>query len=268
MPSPVSRVSRWINDLLNPVVEKKNRTLSQRREYGGKHTNLPLNRWFAAMFELNELRAIRHIFDPSFKPLNDVQITYNALQEFSKNKPRKYGNTTVTPGGSISSGAHRTGFFRNRFRKGTLYYNQTKPILMSFKYSNEGHIQKDRNNYSFLTFSQCQQLCIDRKIADPRFFSLEDLEKIQTHCHKYHQVDWSIPTREELKELTEFAGMDLYRSIRTYDIWKSDPVANFGDQYSPPDDPTDEEIQAQHEEEELAKRRHAQRREAKELQDF
>ncbi len=86
MPRPIqSRAARWIKSLLkeNKVPEKDRKG---RKGFEGFVTKLPMNRWFEAIFELNELRALQRILDPSKKPLTDDQILYNWSQEFQRER--------------------------------------------------------------------------------------------------------------------------------------------------------------------------------------
>ncbi len=78
--------------------------------------------------------------------------------------------------------------------------------------------------------------------SDPRFFTPEHMEMIHHEATQRNTIDrWSIPTKEELEEIyTEFP-FKLFKCIRTYDMWKQDPVES---DYSPPQ-PIQEEREEQ-----------------------
>lgn len=239
-----SRVALWIKDLLSentqiPLSERKGR-----KGFEGKQTGLPSNRWLAAMFECNEFRCLERILDTSKIPLTNSQILFNYRQEFVLHRKEvKFKNGTIKPGGAIESGKHGIGMMRGRYREGSLYSGQSVSFLFSFRYSPGGHICRDRTENKFLTFREAQELCIKFQIADPRFFSPEDMERIHKHAVKsgtYHQ--WTIPTRDELKELQDLIPVELYRSLKTYDIWKKEiPPSDW----SPPNPIQDEKEQQQ-----------------------
>jgi hypothetical protein len=233
-----SRVSMWLNDLLSDRGRVTKKERKGRKGFEGKQTGLPSNRWIAAVFELNEIRCIQSVMDQGTLPLTNAQIMYNYKQEFVNNRPKRFHKK---PGGALSSGKHSIGMRRKQYRLGTLYAEQTKNIFMSFRYSPSGHICFDRSENRFPTFRQCQQMCIDFKIADPRFFSTDDMEKIHKYSIKTGTYTlWTIPTREEMMELFEQIPIELYRSVRTYDIWKKDAVPK---DWSPPNDIEDEKEQ-------------------------
>lgn len=238
-----SRVSLWLKSMLEEVnIAPKDR--KGKKGYNGRTTKLPMNRWMAAVFEINEFRAIQFSMDQAKKPLTDPQIKYNWSQEFERySHVQLRSGREWLPGGSIASGKWGIGMLRNRYRKRQLFKYMLPPIFMSFKYSPEGHILKDGVSKSkFLTFSECQELCIQFKIADPRFFKLEEMERIHQFTLQKNIYDqWSIPTKEMMDELSKEFPFDLYRSVKTYDIWKKEPIAS---DYSPPNQ-IQEEIEAQ-----------------------
>ncbi len=261
MVTKVSRVSRWINDILDTEV-RVSRKLGKIKGNSciGKKTKLPINRWLAAVFEMNEFRILASLTDRSVKPLTDEQIKYNYMLEFGGNKPTKFGTGTIQPAGALISGKHTINFYRNKFKKGILYAGQARPILYPFCYSPEGHIKRERGSSFFPTFAECQQYCITAKIVDPRFFTTEEMEHIHQFAVQrgvYHQ--WVIPTQQELDDLYKFVPVKLYRCIRTYDIWRKDKVPKDYSSRSSKQQQVDDEKEAIAQEENLSLEERRQR---------
>lgn len=248
----ISRVSRWINDLIDTEVRVSKKLLLQGKKCIGAKTGLPINRWLAAVFEMNEFRCLAALTNKAVKPLTDEQIKYNYNQEFGGRQPTTFGGGTIQPGGALTSGKHTLNFYRNKYKEGTLYAGQARPILYPFRYSPEGHIIKDRGSTWFPTFSECQSKCIDYKIVDPRFFTaaeMEDIHQFAVQKGVYHQ--WVIPTNNELEDLYRFVPVQLYRCIKTFDVWKKDQVPkDYSSRASKPQQIEDEK-EAQNEEEAL-----------------
>jgi hypothetical protein len=221
----VSRVSRWINDILDTEVRVSKRLVLKGHKCIGAKSGLPISRWLAAVFEMNEMRCLANLTNKAVKPLTDEQIKYNYDLEFGNRKPTKFGGGTINPGGALTSGKHTLNHYRNKFKLGTLYKGQARPILYPFRYSPEGHIVKDRGSTWFPTFTECQEGCIKYKIVDPRFFTVAEMEDIHQYAVQkgiFHA--WSIPNNSELEDLYKFVPVKLYRCIRTYDLWKHDQV--------------------------------------------
>ena len=216
----------WANFLdrqLIPVDLRKKRKANQGFE--GKKTKLSVSAWLELVFQWNELLSMQKFLNPDDKPFTDGQIKFNFGLEFgSKHKVQK-GETKIAPGNSIISGNHSINFKRNEYRRGQLLANQTRSFLMSFKYHTDGNIVTDRSRVrpKYPTFRQCQQICIDFKIGDPRFFTLEELERVHQLTIKDGTVSaWRFPTIAELKNLREMIPVDPYRSVLTYDLHKKE----------------------------------------------
>ena len=221
-----SRVNRWVTSLKTPLPERRIKRVRRPNASGaeGKKTGLPINRWLALVFEWNEFRSLQYSLDKTIQPLTDDEILYNLKQEFGSNRKKKKD----APANSILSGKHTVNFHRTRFNKGILFKGQPKNILVSWCYHTSGKITKGgRQKYKFPTFQECQQNCIEFQIADPRFFTPEDMEKIHQFALSKGLMDsWSIPYLEELDEITKYVPITLYRSVMTYDIWKEHKHGN------------------------------------------
>lgn len=224
MPSN-SDIFNLVDSLLDhdtPIADR--RFPKGRGPYQGRQTGLGQSYWLSAVFNLNEIHASRKEYE---KVLSDPQIYHNWNLEFG-NKTTPEGNVTK-PGGAIGSGKRTLGMYRREYRRGDLYSKQPKPILYSFKYSREKHPLKDgKSERNFLTFEQCRELCLLAKIADPRFFTREELVQIKHHAKKQGMVHlWSIPSAKQYEELDNAIVGGIYRSLITKDIWV--------DQQVPPD---------------------------------
>jgi len=226
----MKRVTNWIEVIEDPSRKRTQANVVKRERKGrkggqGAITGLPISRWLALIFEWNEFEAIRSNIDESAKPLTDAQILHNFKLEFGDSRKMKYGKETRNVGGSILSGKHTINFHRSRYRKGELYGGQSKPILVSFRYHQEGYLCSDRSLYKFPSFRECQQICIENKIADPRFFLPEEIEKIEQFAKSEGNFAlWAIPTHHELQEIHSQLPITLYRSILTHDLWKKEKV--------------------------------------------
>lgn len=239
-----SKLSNFLDRQLIPVDLRKRKRAYQ--GFNGKKTGLSVNQWVELIFQFNELRAMQQYLNPDVGPLSDDQIMHNFKLEFGgKQKVNKAG-IMVTPGNSILSGVHTWNWKRTEYRKGTLFANQIKPFLVSFKYLG-GKLVKDETRVQpkYPTFVECQEICIKFKIADPRFFTITEMERLHQYAIKEGAIsEWRFPTTQELKTLGEIIPIDPYRSILTYDLHKK---ANPAQEKKPKTNPI-EDIETRKEE--------------------
>ena len=227
MSIPLPGWTNFLDAQLRPIDRRK----KQRKAVGfeGKKTKLSVNGWLELIFQYNELRSIQRYLDPDVKPFTDFQILHNFKLEFGgKNKVKK-GGAMVSPGNSVLSGAHSIRFKRSEYRRGQLYAGQVRPFLMAFKYFEDGNVIKDESRIrpKYPSFKECQEMCITAKIADPRFFTVPEMERIHQHIIKEGIVsEWRFPTTNELKNLSEMLPIDPYRSVLTYDLHKKENPHN------------------------------------------
>ena len=210
-----------------PIIDR--RFPKGRGPYAGRQTGLGQTFWFGAVFNLNELHAARRELD---KVLTDAQILLNWELEFGNKK--KPDGSSFQPGGTIGSGKKTIGMYRSQYRKGTLYVRQTKPYLFSFKYSKEKHILRDgRGQRNFLTGDECRNLCLSNKIADPRFFTREELVQIRQHAQKKGEIAlWAIPSAKQFDEIEQSIVGGVYNCMLTREKWIDQKLPP---DWSPPD---------------------------------
>ena len=92
---------------------------------------------------------------------------------------------------------------------------------MSFRYTPEGHPCGSRAESRFLTFDDCRSLCIQAKVADPRFFTLKQIKYLEEQSKKNQELNmWAIPTQDEIDDLESIIAKNPYKSVVTYEIWK------------------------------------------------
>jgi hypothetical protein len=208
-----------------PIIDR--RFPKGRGPYAGRQTGLGQSFWLGAVFNLNELHAARREFE---KVLSEPQILLNWELEFG-NKTKPDGSNS-TPGGSIGSGKKTIGMYRVKYRKGDLYSKQTKPYLYSFKYSREKHALHDgRSLRKFITFDEARQLCLKAKIADPRFFTREEIVQVKQHAQKVGDIAlWAIPSAKQYDELEKSIVGGVFNCMMTREKW----VNNLPPDWSPP----------------------------------
>ena len=191
-----------------------------KRKYAGRNTRLPANVWFASIFELNEFRSATKQYS---KVLNDRQILHNWMLEFG-NKTVKAG--TLTPGGAMLSGKKTVGTYRRSYRRGNIYVGQVRFPLLSLRYdSNQVAMKDGKTQRKYLTFQDCRDMCMEYKIADPRFFTIEEIRGITNHSFQVgDSVLWIFPTKKQYEELDSRSPGGIYKSIRLFEnyYWKSD----------------------------------------------
>lgn len=191
-----------------------------RHKFAGRNTRLPANVWFASIFELNEFRSATKQYD---KILNDRQILHNWTLEFG-NKSTKAG--VLKPGGAVQSGKKTIGTYRKAYRKGTIYVGQVRFPLLSIRYdSNQVAMKDGKTQKKYLTFQDCRDMCMTFKIADPRFFTVEEIRGISTHAFDIGDIkSWCIPTKKQYEELDSRTPGGIYKSIRLFETfyWNSD----------------------------------------------
>lgn len=196
-----------------PIMDRRLPTAKGDR--GGRVTRLPQCVWLHYIFELNEIYACKGQLE---LVLHENQIKHNWSLEFG-NKPRKKGNV-YRAGNAIESGNQAVGSYRNKYRKGVLFTGQLKPILMSFRYSYNKHICQDGKNRKFYTHNECREHALKYKIADPRFFTREEIAEIKRHAEQKGEIlSWGIPSERQWKSLDEVTPGGIFRSIRTKTPW-------------------------------------------------
>lgn len=201
---------------LDPSIPILNRRLPRAKNgTGGRTTNLPQGVWFEFVFELNEKNMIIGNFE---KVMTDRVVLANWSKEYEN-----LGYNTLTGqkiGGAISSGRHSVGMYRRWCRQGRLYEYQPKPILMPFRYSKPAYPCKEKTKAVVpLTLDQCRELCLESKIADPRFFSPQEIADITKHSEKKNERSlWGIPSKSQWQELDDCIPGGIYGRHQIYNI--------------------------------------------------
>lgn len=200
-----------------PIMEQRIRPA--RKDRAGRKTKLTQSVWFATVFELNELNAMRGIYE---KVLNDKQILHNWEIEFRVEGSKR--------GNGLASGTLTVGMFRERYRQGVLYKQQLRPILYSFRYTRDKEPRHDKRVLEMMTLDECREKCLQAKIADPRFFNIKELAKIRNHAKREGRIhEWSIPSPHQYETLNDSVVGGVYGAYKLYD----NP---YNDEWSPPED--------------------------------
>jgi hypothetical protein len=179
-----------------------------RAEYGGRNyqrknlalagrtTKLTMTQYLEKVFFKNELLGCQGI------PLTNPQIEHNLMQEFPNQKFRYIKN-------------HHTpiGLFRNRYMARKLFSNQAIPLFVSLRYDDQGYIVQSANANRYMSFHECRALCEDKHIADPRFFTFEEIQAIAIANNKT-QNEWYYPDAEEWNYIKTQLKRNPYNSLR------------------------------------------------------
>jgi hypothetical protein len=108
------------------------------------------------------------------------------------------------------------GKWRTAYNAGTLYSMQEKPLIVSFKYNSLGYVVDDRSGKYYQYWDDCRQKCIDLRIADPRFFSQEELSAMRVAAVNDDPQfsTWNIPGEDFCEHFKEKIGKDPYKAIK------------------------------------------------------
>lgn len=203
-----------IIDAETPIMDR--RLPKGRGDRQGRVTRLAQCVWFYSIFQLNEIYACKGQLE---NVLHENQIKHNWSLEYG-NKPRRKGNT-YRAGNAIESGNQSIGSYRNKYRKGVLFSGQIRPILMSFRYSATKLICVDGKNRKFYNHNECRELCLKYRIADPRFYTKDEIHEIKQHATQLGElVLWGIPSQAQWKELDDTTPGGIFRCVRTKTPWK------------------------------------------------
>jgi hypothetical protein len=180
---------------------------------GGRSTNLTQGVWFEFVFELNEKNALMGNYG---KILSDRVILANWVKEYEGIGVNTH--TGLQIGGGITSGKITIGMYRIRCRNAKLYDYQPKPFLMPFRYCRQGYPCKDKTKAVIpLSVDECRELCMQYKVADPRFFNPQEIADIKAYAEKNNERQWwGIPSKTQWKELNEAVPGGIYGRYRIY----------------------------------------------------
>lgn len=221
MTLPTLDWSQFLDQYIQPIDIRKRRKCDYRS--CGKKSKLPVNQYVEVLFQYNELLAMKRFIDEDCIPLTNRQILENFKIEFGGKEVVNRAGNLAPPGNSILSGKHKIGWKRLEYRRGNLYKAQVRPFLMSFAYFKDGNIVTDNciTIPKYPTFRECQEMCIEAKICDPRFFNVETMERIhQSVIKQGTKSEWRFPTISELENLRKLIPIDPFRSVKTYDLHK------------------------------------------------
>jgi len=168
----------------------------KRLDMAGRTTKLTLTQYLEKLFLRNEIMACQGV------PLTNPQIEHNIFQEFPNQRHK-----------AIKQHATPIGHFRNRYMSRKLYAHQSIPILASFRYDEQGYIVRSDNANRYLSYTECRAICEDRKIADPRFFTFEEIQIIAIDSNK-QETGWFFPDEEEWKTIKKQIDKHPYNCLR------------------------------------------------------
>ena len=199
---------------LDPEMPILNRKLPRAKfNTGGRSTGLTQAVWFEFLFELNEKN---HLLGNTNKVLPDRVILANWVKEFEDLGTHPITGNKI--GGGISSGKISIGMYRNRCRLGRLYDHQPKPILMPFKYCAQGYPCREKTkSVVALTVEECRNLCLEYKIADPRYFNPQEIANIKSHAEKKSERSaWGVPSKSQWEELDDSVAGGIFGRYSIY----------------------------------------------------
>jgi hypothetical protein len=226
------KIPLWKQFIDETIDVKPARKRKVGNEVLGLKTGLSISRWLELIFHWNELRAMERFANRDLKPLNDMQILNNFVLEFApdgKCTRKKGSSPNAPPGNTILSGKKPIAYQRLLYNRGHLYSAQEKPILLANKYWTDGNLVTSRSRFrpTYMSFKEVQLKCIEFKIADPRFFTMEEIEQMhQSLIKRREDREWAIPSIEDLDELFKSIPYDPYRTVITYDLHKNPTKKN------------------------------------------
>lgn len=170
--------------------------------------------FWASVFEENEIQASKTPRGGK----DDYQLRSIYLSKLSKvNSYRAFCARK-----SLESMKTTVGMYRTKYNKQELFLDQPDVCLMSIRYNEEGFPLK--HSSSFADWSDVRKRCIELKIADPRFFTDEELDKLRNaKISGDSRVDgWRIPSVQEIKRLEAKIGKPIFDSIAFPRGWGRD----------------------------------------------
>jgi len=191
-----------INDPLAAVVKPKTpgRMFTRRdASKGGVRHKLTFTQYLELLFSRNEIEAMKG------SPLTNPQLEANIQEEFPQIVRSRRNDSKKT-----------IGSYRTDYNKGRLFANQATPILVGFRYDDQGFVVQSAYANRYMTHAECVEKCIEFQIADPRFFSKPDIITLgRARIEKPDEFgNWVIPSHEEVKKLETTIGKPLYNSMR------------------------------------------------------
>jgi hypothetical protein len=203
-----------LSQSLDPEMPILNRKLPRPKHgTGGRVTNLTQGVWFDALFELNEKNAILGNYQ---KIITDAVILANWAKEYEGKgiNPK----TGLKIGGGLTSGKLSIGMYRNKYRNARLYDTQIKPYLISLKYCSQKYPCREKTKAVIpLTLDEIRELCMQCKIADPRFFTPKEIADIKTYADKNGERNlWGIPAKSQWEELNKSVPGGIYGRYKLY----------------------------------------------------
>ncbi len=161
-----------------------------RREHVGKVSKLPFHQWITHIFQHNE------IFD---QKLTDLDIVNSAAAEFSR-RLATIRLLITTPG--------KLGTERARYNKAS------KTCLLSLRY-NERQFPISGSGSAAMSLSEIREKCFHYKKIDPRFFTTEEINWIETQKEDGTNSEFS-PRQTKIYGISEKKNFILHTKFDEY----------------------------------------------------
>lgn len=164
----------------------------------GKTSGLTMRQYVERVLIRNELLAC------TGNPLTNHQIEHSIYQEFPSQKLNYIRDKRIS-----------IGQFRNRYMGRKLYASQPIPVLIALRYDEGGYPVQSSSASKFMTYLDCIALCEKYKIADPRFYSKDQILAIARRQNDNDNTEeWYYPTLDEIEAIQSKVDRPLLDSIR------------------------------------------------------
>ena len=177
------------------------RSYSYNAKVFGRRSKLPRLHLLAALFLRNEILGCMQ------QALDREGILRNFRREFpemSAQVSRNYFNRYST--------------YTHKYNTGRLYARQPMPPLYSFYWTKDGYIRHPSYQTQLIGFEFCKRHLTKNKIADPRFFTLDEMNQLD-------EEEWHIPGLADIQKIEAEIKKPVYNSIEFPD--------GYGKNYNP-----------------------------------
>jgi len=116
---------------------------------------------------------------------------------------------------------------RNSYITGNLYASQVLPPLYCWYWNNKGYIRHPTLTSQLISFQYCKRQLKQEQFADPRFFTVEELNELRTKQSDNDRdyINWHVPSIVEIQTIEAEIKKPIYDSIQF--------PSGYGKEYNP-----------------------------------
>lgn len=156
----------------------------------GQKSKLPRLHFLAALILRNEIHAC----------VQQVVDRETLLRNFRKEFPEMSARVSRNYFARFSTHAYR-------YNNGRLYANQPMPPLYCFYWNKNGYMRHPNYQTQLIGFQFCKRLLTKNRFADPRFFTLDEINQVSD------DDDWHVPALAEISKIEAEIKKPIYNSI-------------------------------------------------------